>query len=302
MSHNESEHGYIQLPAAEFTRLRMAIETRERAVKEEVLLQAQTIWKELPSAAKKEKGWQYDHAVRRHQERTRSVLGGAYTANSLPPALAGAQGSKIAEYIREEAISMLSSAARRKGKPSRPLKADLELPTNKTTSFEDDDWSISFHRSSNTVEWDVDDNNNAVDRARRHPVGLELFDQLAKVKWTKDTGGHFSYNNEYSDNTAVSTAFGPLGAMLHPWQCEPYETATGHQVTEQDLSTMGVDLLRADETTLSKLRSQANGTAKKAGTKAGTRTAGATGVQPRGHKGHEGQFTYKRAGEAGITL
>lgn len=60
----------------------------------------------------------------------------------------------------------------------------------------------------NTVEWDVPENNHAVERAEGHPLALCLFRYLDRVNWTSRSGGQIIGNNEYNTDSHDAGAGG----------------------------------------------------------------------------------------------
>lgn len=132
------------------------------------------------------------------------------------------QGTRDPERLREalwgstnpqevvEVIQTLLWMAERDMKPV-PLPThehvDQSWPraTNRTQLFElggavAAEARISF--TGRVVNWEVEENNHACQRARAHPVAQALFGALNRVVWTRGTGGQIVGNNEYNrDNT-----------------------------------------------------------------------------------------------------
>lgn len=160
-----------------------------------------------------------------------------------------------------------------------------------------DDGQIDFNREAGTVEWSAG-GNHGVERARNHPLAGVFFDELAKVRWTRGTGGVFTGNDEYNQDNSneggganyVTTAYGPIGAAEAPDKCQPYTDSQGNRVTRDQLWDMH------------QKRFQAQMEAQRKADAADAKAMKASSVQPRGHNGHRGQFTYKTHGEPGFRL
>jgi len=83
------------------------------------------------------------------------------------------------------------------GRPPKPTKSMYPEATNRTLVYEAGEGRITFDEDRTVVRWYVDENNHAVDFARKSPVGIALFAALEKVKWTARTGGTLYGNDEY---------------------------------------------------------------------------------------------------------
>ena len=129
-------------------------------------------------------------------------------------------------------------------------------------------------------------------------MGQVFFGELAKVRWTRGTGSVFTGNDEYNQDASyeggganyVTTAYGPVGAAEAPAKCQPYTDSQGNRVTRDQLWEVH------------QKRFQAQMDAQRQAQKAYEKSLRASGVQPRGHNGHRGQFTYKTHGEPGFRL
>jgi hypothetical protein len=106
----------------------------------------------------------------------------------------------------------------------KPRKAAFKTLTNKETSFSIDyidEADLSFSLDSLCMDWSVDRNNHAVDRAHENPIAKLVFSYLSNYKWRRNEGGTFYYDDEYSEDAAndnnesysssVSHVFGPIG-------------------------------------------------------------------------------------------
>ena len=102
-----------------------------------------------------------------------------------------------------------------------PKKKDMApLLASRTWSFSNDDCSITINQEKRTLDWYVEENNHAVERAWETLLGRTLHAALGKIQWTRATGGAFRYTDEYerdaamengSSSVSLRNSFGPLG-------------------------------------------------------------------------------------------
>lgn len=99
-----------------------------------------------------------------------------------------------------------------------PKKKDLKLfPTSKDASLHFSDATIVLRNKGRMVTWDVGENNHAREHSRAHPMGQKFFALLAKIKWTRGSGGKIVGNDEYNQDNDyeggggnyVTAEFGP---------------------------------------------------------------------------------------------
>lgn len=295
MGRNEWEHGTIVLPSSEFAKVRQAMQQAETAHKEKVFELAQEFWKGLTRKQQTDPG-EYRAAGRkffteRYRDESRYGGYGSYGSYGRNRAADEAANNVLGDF------SEVTEMRYNQDKPARVLKADMKFPTNRTTHFDAGGY-VSFDKTNNTVDWDVQEGSNAVERARSHPMADNFFQALDKVAWTRGTGGVFTGNDEYSRDDAheggganyVTTAFGPVGAEHSPNHCRPYTDSKGVKVTERDLEQ------------ISKAKFQAEWDAQRKAQEAYAKAMKSSGVQPRGHKGHAGQYTYRERGRANFSL
>jgi hypothetical protein len=133
---------------------------------------------------------------------------------------------KIAEVVTHDtpAADPSNPASKPQRVPRKSVKAlrksMLTLHTSKSRSFSNDDASVFFNDEARTVRWSVSDNNHAVERARESFLGATLFAMLAKVQWTRGSGGEIVGNDEYhrddrgvgGGGNYVTATFGPQSA------------------------------------------------------------------------------------------
>lgn len=169
MGHWEWEACTITLPSAEFARVRQAVQEADRAYKEQVFDDCQTFWRGL-NRKEQTDAPAYEAAVNKYDDETYRVPH---------------QGSAVGHWGRQPVVDQIARRRHRRsvssrlrrglrvdyttdgravtGKPTRVLKADMDFPTNKTTDFRFDDGRISLDREKRTVQWETDQNRNAVD-------------------------------------------------------------------------------------------------------------------------------------------
>lgn len=287
MSNNQSEYGTIVLPSAEFAKVRQAVQQSEAERLGDVYDLTQEFWKGLTrkqqtnANAYREAVWKWTEAKSAELDRVIRSWRGTEADRRKHRAMAHVHEALEVDW--------------RTGKPARVLKSDMEFPTNRTTMFSGPDFALSFDKGSNTVTWEVPDNNRAVEDAHAHPAAANFFAALAHVRWTRGTGGVFTGNDEYNRDDGdggdyVTRAFGPVGAERAVGHCEPYLDSKGNRVTRRDLQAIRDKRIEKEMADREKER------------KAYAKSVKASGAQPRGHNGHPGQYTYRRNGEAGFRL
>lgn len=221
MSKDEWEHGTIKLPSAAFTQIRKAMEDGAKRDAQVAFDQTQVFWKGL--SAKQ----------RRDPQAFRSA---AYDFAYGPPHAPGGRSTSQERPHAGHVYGLLLRATDSDGRPRRVLKADVDFPSNRTTRFRvGSEASVTFDRDRSTVTWDVPENNHAVESAHEHPTARRFFAELAKVRWTRDTGGVLAGNDEYNrDGSEVgggqnyaTIAFGPIGAETEPWRCAAFTDSKG---------------------------------------------------------------------------
>lgn len=81
------------------------------------------------------------------------------------------------------------------------------------------DATIVLRNDSHTASWEVYENNRACDHARQHPLACTFFGLLAKIEWTRGSGGTIIGNDEYNRDSHdvggggnyIKETFGPNG-------------------------------------------------------------------------------------------
>lgn len=288
MTRNGWEEGRITLPSAEYAKVRQAVQVAMTAHKEKVFDLTQVFWKGLTRAQQTDPAQYLAAAHKFFDSRYVDDRGAGFTFSRRPAPDNSALQDAFSEIVD----------SRRMKAPSRVLQADMDFPTNRSTDFHVDDLEVSFDKKTGSVQWCVNENNDAVNDARNHPLGKAVFSALGQVRWTRGTGGIITGNDEYNggDTDAdrgenyVSVAFGPAGADEAPDQCLPYTDSKGRRVTQADLDAAGL------------ARQEAIWDAQRRAAGAKPKTPLASGPQPRGHNGHAGKYTYRNRSESPVTL
>lgn len=214
MSCNEWEEGTIILPAREAVRVRDAMKGEADRYKARLYDRAQTFWKALPAAYKRDVG-RYRTAI------SAFIYGNDVASLHLPPGLPDpklpawrAAGTAFdGRYGEVEDLQTLLGHevlygyvevdGRQKWKqnpPRRVQKTDVAKVIGKTTgvrfTIHCGEPSISFH--GRQVTWSVPENNHAVEHGRDHPLAQAFFKLLDTVTWTRGSGGDIVGNDEYN--------------------------------------------------------------------------------------------------------
>ena len=90
----------------------------------------------------------------------------------------------------------------------KPQKKDFPTAGNNICVFDDEDCSVVFDNDSKTARWTVHENNHAVEHARASVLGTAFFAAMAKVTWTRGSGGQIVGNDEYNQDAGRDYAGG----------------------------------------------------------------------------------------------
>jgi len=176
MSCYQWESGEIKIPAADWSKFRTAIITCWNDHQLSLLEKAKALHAKVKAAAKGKRGKNRDEAIRK-------ALG---TEWDLMPLVIERSYDRDS---RQETLTL-------KGLPK---KKDLGLlPTSKDATLDVGDASVRLCNKTRTVSWDVGENNRACEHARETFLGKELFRLLARIEWTRGTGGKIVGNDEYN--------------------------------------------------------------------------------------------------------
>lgn len=333
MSRYEWEKGTFKLPSAEFARMRQAMQDHDAKVKTAAHVKTQEFWKGLTRkeqtdpTAYSEALSRWNRARYDRQNQAARSSWGMYSSSKSDATKLDEEAGELASDLMERRTRGAWNQEKRAydpPKPSRVLASEMEMPTNRTTSFSNGyDGSISFDKKAGTVTWHVGENNHAVDSARESSYGQRFFSELGKVRWTRGTGGVIVGNDEYNQDNSyaggggnyVTTALGPLGMAEAPEKCEDWTDPQGKRFTvEVSVGRYGgwrgkaVEVDRWGNKVAPKPRPKAAAPqaaparpGRAAAPGAGTVSDGMIARHGKGSsKG--GQFAKKTTGEAGITL
>lgn len=236
MSLNQWESGTFHLPAAEFSRVRKAVETAEHARAQRLFDNSQEFWKSLTAKQKRD--------TASFQEAARDFANAKYARSPSHPWSVLTSGDDAA-VKSEQLEDYLLSRSWSKGKPARVLRTVAGFPTNRTTAFSEGDLSVAFDRESASLIWHIAENNHSVDLGNRTELARVVMRELRKVKWTRGTGGTIYGGDEYAEDAYRSSgqpysdrcrfAIGPMGAKKEPFACTDYVDSTGKLVRSPDI-------------------------------------------------------------------
>ncbi len=195
MSNYEWEEGVITLPATAAPKIRKALAVRQNKIRDWAKRSAKEFWVENKTTSVKKYQAALDAYVERNIPNRNSSYAYGFTRRERTktmweyPELVGSW-----EY-------MMRSIKGSTGNPRQIQEKDLnrEFPkaTSKTKIFDlGDEARISFN--GRKVTWAVEENNHACENAREHPLAGTFFTNLAKIKWTRGSGGVIVGNNEYN--------------------------------------------------------------------------------------------------------
>jgi hypothetical protein len=180
---------------------------------------AQRFWKELPAAYKRDE-------KKYTQARDRFVWGNLgrdqwQPADPKLPSWRGVQRTDSYGMVHDERygydLSMLLGGVLhhyvevdtiykrewRTNPPRRVQKRDVENLIGKSTGAK---FTLTLGETriefdGRKVTWSVPENNHACEHAREHLLARTLFDLLARVQWTRGSGGTITGNNEYNQDS-----------------------------------------------------------------------------------------------------
>ena len=236
MSRYEWEHGEFTLPSADFPRVRQSVQAADADHKKRVFAITQAFWSSLSRKERTDSTAYLAAVTRLAQERTAT----ASPRGHVSWAERELRGQQQDQAVRETAIDILH----RKGhgaRPARVRQADMDFPTNRTTTYQAGECSVSVNAANRTIEWNVPENNHACDHARGTHLGAAFFAAIGKVRWTHGTGGVITGNDEYARDSRdadaaanyVKAAYGYLGIQEAPMHARPFTNAKGQQVTPE---------------------------------------------------------------------
>lgn len=236
MSRYEWERGEFTLPSAEFTRVRNAVQAADADHKKRVLAKTREFWNSLSRKEKTDSTAYLAAVARFEQERDDSARPQGLFSRSVRE-IREKQQDQAARAAAIDMLHLKGYAAR----PSRVLQAEMQFPTNRTTTFRTPDCSMTFNPANRTVTWDVPENNHACEHARGSHLAEAFFGAIEKVRWTHGTGGVITGNDEYARGSReadgganyVTVAYGYLGIEQAPMHVQPFTNAAGQRVSPE---------------------------------------------------------------------
>lgn len=224
MSNYESERGTIKLPAAAFTNIRKSFETREKAKQSEAYDHTQRFWKSLTRKQ------QTDPA---EYEKARDAYAESYVRPRRRDVFAQPDATVVEKF---EDMTYLPRGWDQQTqqsvfhtKPARVKQSDVDWANNRATVFISGEAVVEFNRDDTTMTWSTGHNNHQVDTARETWLSKAMHDELRKVRWTRGTGGSFTYTSENQEDwgPSKSAGFGPLGFVEAPSMANDYVDTKG---------------------------------------------------------------------------
>lgn len=177
MSKYEWEHGTIKIPAKEWARFRSAVIEEHNRQQQIAFEEAKDLYAQAKEAIKGLRGPRRNDALQKFFDRVEF------------------QTVAAAFYVMEW------SAGQRILRSTAPKKKDFPvLPKSKSCMIHLLDASIVLDNERKEMIWTVEENNHAVDDARRDPVAQVMFKMLDKMNWTRGSGGTFVGNDEYNQS------------------------------------------------------------------------------------------------------
>jgi len=207
------ESGTITIPAKEWATFRKGLLAAWNAKQEGILAEAKALVPKLRAAAKGKRG------DKRFQEQKAALYRHCgFTLRSWGWECPSDEVRERFDTMRRLLFVFdpkLGPGAYDRTKLVTPKKLALDLkPVSKDADIHLPDASVHFRNKGRTVEWDVPENNHAVENARDHWFAKKLFAALRRIEWTRGSGGQIVGNDEYNRD-----------------ECKHYEGGGGSYVT-----------------------------------------------------------------------
>ena len=227
MSCYEWESGEIVIPKAKWAEFRKAI---IKAHNDALLKRYETTCAAFEAAEAKVKGLRGENRTKAFEEAFAEYFGGKkgqWGGYNFPMIKTG-YGWNATEYNRrdewEGCVELACPwKANNEKEWAKPKKKDLKiLPLSESATIRLDGSTIRLDNDSHTVEWSVEENNRACDRERQKDLAKVLFSLLAKMEWTRGSGGTIVGNDEYNRDDRncggggnyLKETFGPGGKAV----------------------------------------------------------------------------------------
>ena len=202
MSRYEWERGSIKIPAGDYPKVRDAVIAAYNAQQDRIFDLANRTYDAISAVVKGKRGITLKHLLDDYQAEQ--------IAEQKKISIAGIQFyHRLDLEIQEQIQDSLFPSGRDDNKMLKPKKKDFPKANKSTLNFDiEGEASITFNPKEKTVEWQVNENNHACDRAHGHPVATALFRELGRVKWTNRSGGIIYGNDEYNRDDGYDRAGG----------------------------------------------------------------------------------------------
>ena len=201
------ESGTVTLPTAAVSGVRKAVCDAANRLHAEVLAECLRLW-EGPIAKTNSVELYFERLESAADAPRGRTVGQAVSdaANGVMTGIVGWSGGRAAQRT-----------------PRAPRASDVEAyapsANTRTTSFggRSDEWHIRGDGAK--LHYNSGDNNHQVEHAREHPVVAAMMRELGRLDWTRATGGMFTGNDEYNQESRdsggggnyITAAYGPLG-------------------------------------------------------------------------------------------
>ena len=213
MSRNDWEKGDIVIPTAQWTGFKKALRDAYNRAQTQDFDLAQKLFEAVKLAKKGERNVDWAKAVEAEFDKVERASRYRYDQPKYE--------FKLSSFWDLRQILLVTEASTGKTKLRAPMKKSFAPATGKTMDFPAGDGRIFLIDAKRIVQWHVSENNHAVDNARGSYMGRALFELLAKVTWTRGSGGALIGNDEYNRDAAkeyaggggsyICSAYGPLG-------------------------------------------------------------------------------------------
>ncbi|RLB66585.1 MAG: hypothetical protein DRH08_05855 [Deltaproteobacteria bacterium] len=200
MSCYEWENGSIKIPSKVWASFKKTVRDEYNRLQDQTHANAKIVFNELKKAGKGKRKFDYS--------RTLSDWWSG-VGNNAPMGV---------KHLSDNDFYAIRSTIFVDGKLRSPLKKSFPHATNTTNLFDYDWGSFTFDNTDRTVNWDVAENNHAVDYAHGQPIAKYLFARISTIPWIKNSGGTFWGNDEYNQESRgsgggnyITRDFGPIG-------------------------------------------------------------------------------------------
>jgi hypothetical protein len=217
MSRDEWEAGDIVLPTAAVPAVRKALRDAANAYHERVLEVCLRLWSG-PIAK--------TSSVRLYNER----LEAAMRRENLEETLSNDVWDVMGDIVRAPYADWRTPAEQHPPAPSprTPRASDVDKAAPRANTRTDafgagGEWRIRIDGAK--LHYGCGEAGNAIERAHEHPVVAAMFSALRKVEWTRGSGGVFTGNDEYNQESRgagsggnyITAEFGPKGQDERAW-------------------------------------------------------------------------------------